>query len=408
MPDEPALQTVTRGSERAGASHPGRTLSEVDEDQDEEEVGLEPPLERTTPSSRPALSELSAAHPAPSELGAGAPLGNEDLRAAVEQKRLEVANLRLRQELAALTAEAAGEAPEVPIPIEGTSLPIHKRGASTQLIGPPMKIPRIGSPKKFSGESLEELTGYADWWAIQWDHPDWAPFGWTHRIMTAATALEGRALTAWSARKRTPVVWKEFLDFQRDLIRAPANRTADAINGIWRYRQKDGQSATQVWTDLVRLRQEVPELTAEARRAWELLLALKPEVRLAVQAELPTIDNEGLILETAQRHEELLRTRREGKQKESYAAAVGKQTPSRSGAASTSSGRRSNPPAPAKQAGSKPKKATSDQPQPQGEGCFVCGELGHRARDCPQKATSKGSARVSADKGTEKQTPGKK
>src|ERR1700754_1579429 len=80
MPDEPALQTVTRGSERAGASHPGRTLSEVDEDQDEEEGGLEPPLERTTPSSRPALSDL----------GAGAPLGNEDLRAAVEQKRLEV------------------------------------------------------------------------------------------------------------------------------------------------------------------------------------------------------------------------------------------------------------------------------------------------------------------------------
>ena len=65
-----------------------------------------------------------------------------------------------RDLLAAAGAELEGEIPENPVEIEGSKLPVRKRGASTQLIQHQLKMPRVVNPNGFSGESLEELTVY--------------------------------------------------------------------------------------------------------------------------------------------------------------------------------------------------------------------------------------------------------
>jgi hypothetical protein len=59
--------------------------------------------------------------------------------------------------------------------------------------------------------------------------------------------------------------------------------------------------------ELARLRQDVTRLSEEQRHTWELLLALKPDIRLAVMRELREIKTEELVLRAAQRHEELLK-----------------------------------------------------------------------------------------------------
>ena len=150
-----------------------------------------------------------------------------------------VADLRLTQELRDLEAKLEGNIPNNPVEIVGTSLPIRKRVAPSQLTGPQLKMPRFGKPKGFSGASLEELTEHADWWRTQWDHPEWIPFDWEYRVLIAASSLSGYALQIWSIRTATPTTQEAYLEFQRNVIRAPTNRIANVIRRIQRFRARD-------------------------------------------------------------------------------------------------------------------------------------------------------------------------
>ena len=389
LPARERLSPTIAGPSHAGSHQPFVAEDEGQEEEyEEEEQGLPP----QTPTSSIRTSQMGG----PSLLA----LANSELLAEVQRKRQAVTALRLQQELASLNAEIEGQEPEVPIEIAGTTLPVRKRPASMQLTGR-QKMPKVSNPKTYSGESLEELTEYAAFWQVQYEHPDFEPFDDGDRIKTAATALRGYALQRWSKRTETPETWDEYLEYQRALIRAPANRMSDAIRGIWHFRPREGQTAQQILADLVKLRAEIRPLSDEERRAWELLMALRLELRLKVQGELPTIETEDQVLRSAQRQEELLFAMAKGKGKETYADAAGKQPPSKPKAGAPLA-KKWAPPTPQKAGvGSSKKERTTPSSN---SGCFVCGDKGHLARDCPKKATSKGIASISSSK-SEKPKP---
>ncbi len=367
--------------------------NEGDEGEEDEEEDQGPPSRTPTSSVRTSLRSA----PAP------LPPASSALLAEVQRKRQEVADLRLARELDALNDEIEGREPEQPVEITGTMLPVRKRQASVQLSGHPTKMPKIHNAKTYSGESLEELSQYAAWWKIQWQHPDYNSYDDAIRIATAALSLTGYALEKWSQRTTPLDTWDEYLEYQRGLIRAPANRMSDALRGVWRFRQKEGQSVQRVLAELVKLRAEITPLTDEQRRAWELLLALRLELRLAVQGELPTIETEEQVLTSAQRQEELLAVPNKGKGKETYADATGKQPPSKPKAGAPPARK----PASATLHKTGPGASKKERTTPGNYACFVCGEEGHIAKDCPKRAASKGSASVSTSK-QEKSKPQKK
>ena len=301
-----------------------------------------------------------------------------------------MALLRQQQELQQLEAELRGEAPEHPVEIAGTSLPTRKRPASTAIEGSSFsKMLKLHPNISFTGESLEELNEFANGWRTLWDHPQWAVPD-SEKIAYAAISLKGTALTRWSSRTVQPATWDKFLDTLRSYVRDPANRMADAMKGIWRYHHKDGKTVRDVLDDLVKFRTDIPEMSGEQRHAWELLLAIKPEIRSRVQQELPSIDTEDQVLRSAHRHEELLQSAPKDKGKaRDYAGAV-KHTPSKRPSAPA----RANPPR--SSTGTAEKQGTPAS-QPKDLVCWTCNKPGHYSSNCPQ-AGSKGSASVSADK----------
>ena len=322
--------------------------------------------------------------------------------AELEHLRREVTLRRSHQEAAALRAELAGQLPDHPIEIAGTALPYRKRSASDVLANP-AKTPRFGKEVEFSGESLEELQDYVNYWKTTFEHPSWTAFSWLIRVSTAAAYLRGRAISIWSNRDTTdsPETWPEYVEFLRSIVRAPANRTADAVRGIWRYHIKDNVSVRDVLDDLVSLRANIPPLTEEQRHAWELLFALKPEIRSEVQKELPEIESEEQVLRSAQRHEELLKSQNKGKSRD-YAAVVKQPASSRT---ASSAPKRYTTTQPVKKAAVAPKRDYNDKPKGV---CWNCLEPGHNAGACPKKAESKSAASATVAKRKEKSGQPKK
>jgi hypothetical protein len=332
---------------------------------------------------------------------------NSTLTAEIQHYERLVALQRRKARLAALQAEYRGEHVDDPVVITGTELPVRKRPASMVMESGSLKIPRIGKEATFAGESAEELKQYVDYWKTAFEHPSWAPHTWSMRISTAAACLVKRALSMWSNRKEEPSTWEEYLEFLRSMIQSPANRMARAIRHIWRFRQKEDQSVREVLDNLIQLRADIPELSAEERRAWELLMALRPEISSEVQRELPEITSEDQVLQVAQRHEERLRATKKG----SYAAVVPKQS---AGSHSASAQHKKSGP-PQQKSGAKPSSGKSSRPADDTTKCYKCNEFGHFAYACPQNAGSSSGARVvvgnprrDADKKKESSGPPKK
>ena len=82
------------------------------------------------------------------------------------------------------------------------------------------------------------------------------------------------------------------MDFQRIIIQNLANRIANVLRDIQRYRQRDGQTVREVLDELTKLRGDIPPLVDEERRTQELLFTIRLEIRTKVQRELPQIISE--------------------------------------------------------------------------------------------------------------------
>ncbi len=226
-----------------------------------------------------ATSELSAAN-----------LDVDAIDAEHERMKRLVLAQRKQKEIALLKAEFRGEEVNDPVEIEGSTLPVRKRPASLGLYSGHPKHLKIAPRKKLSATSLGELQEYLNEWRLIFDlDPDLSD---DVRIRQAATELAETAASTWlrEPRETKPTT------FLRNVVQDPANRMPTALSQLWRYRQKDGQSVREVQEELVRLGQDVTRLTEEQRHAWELLLAFKPGVRLAVMLEVREIESEELIL----------------------------------------------------------------------------------------------------------------
>jgi hypothetical protein len=234
------------------------------------------------------------------------------LTAEIQHYERLVALKRRRERLAALRAEYHNEHVEEPVEIAGTELPVRKRPASMVIESGSLKIPRIGKEATFAGESAEELKQYVDYWKTAFEHPSWVPHASSIRISTAAACLVRRALSMWSNRKREPTTWEEYLEFLRSMIQSPANRMERAIRNLWHCRQREDQSVQELLDKLIQLRADIPKLSEEETHAWELLMALRPEISSEVQRELPIIISEDQVFQVAQRHEERLRLAKKG------------------------------------------------------------------------------------------------
>jgi hypothetical protein len=82
----------------------------------------------------------------------------ETTEAAHARLAAQVAAKRRLEEIESMRAEIAGEIPENPVRIEGTSLPIRKRSAT--ILESPSKQPRLDNPPNFHGKSLKELQTF--------------------------------------------------------------------------------------------------------------------------------------------------------------------------------------------------------------------------------------------------------
>jgi hypothetical protein len=158
------------------------------------------------------------------------------LMAQVKQKRMIA-------EVASMQQEIAGDTPTNYVAIEGTSLPYHKRHASSYSEPLLPKHIKLGEPPSFSGTSVKELQTYEVGWKNQFKAmPELAGDDYSSRIATAATYLKGVAAEAWARNKTTFTKWEDYIRFLRGVLADPATRKSDALLRLATKTQKDTQT----------------------------------------------------------------------------------------------------------------------------------------------------------------------
>jgi hypothetical protein len=305
-------------------------------------------------------------------------------------------------DIEALRLEIAGETPDNPVEIAGTTLPTRKRPAPAHAESPPTKYLKMGEPPSFHGKDVKELQIYEIAWGNRFvAMGECTSEAWVPRIAFAATFLKSTAAAAWSRKVNSSSTfpfteWEEYMAFLRGIVADPATRKSEAIMSLSTLRQKDGQTVRELLAEVERLERDVPPMTDEEREAWTLLNSLKPALRTEVMRENREITTRELVLTTAQRHEELSKQLSKSTSQSNRGA-----TSSNRGASAS----QSKPPA----TDNESKKGTEGtKPRPTRAAfkgnCNNCGKLGHKAVHC-KSAPNDSSGRPaveSADKGKER------
>jgi hypothetical protein len=231
----------------------------------------------------------------------------------LEILREQVRLLREEREIQALRDELAGEEPEFPVEIPGTTLPIRKRRRGESDVEAQREEQFLRSLERretpaFKGESQKELSSFL----VGWDNifkgrRDVPQEFWRERILRAGVRLRGDAAVAWKALgEDIPVDWRSFETFLRGTLSDPAVRMAEALQTLYRLEQRSDQTVKELEYEIESLEQDIPEMTEEEKRAWILLLALKPTLRTSVLSEHKDITSRSQVMASAARHEQAL------------------------------------------------------------------------------------------------------
>jgi hypothetical protein len=305
-----------------------------------------------------------------------------------------LAKRRIVEEIEDMRRQLAGEAPAS----QTESAAGRKRAVSST--AETSEAHRSFYPEKstpiFEGKTLKDVTIFKTRWEIQFaaivPPPDER-----RRVAIAATGLRGMALESWGRRTEPIETWDEFIEWCRNLVQDPANRTLNAYIRLKHAQQRKGQSVRDFVNYIEEQEKDIPdEEDNRLRKAWTLLTGLDDDIRQGVLRENKDITSREQVIVAAQRQEELLRRREKREEKRDETP----QTPSRRGTR-PSQGRQ--PSTSSQTSGTRGKEEKSSREETTPRRCFKCQKPGHIAKDCPS-----GDRKDRPSSTSESPTPSKK
>ena len=314
----------------------------------------------------------------------------ETLKQRYERLKAEVAIRRMQREVEAMEREIASDIPAPRIGDAGPSVAGHKRGVSNSAeVSDPQRnfFYRPKSPPIFEGKTLKEVSTFKARWDVQF--AAMPPMDESKRVAVAATGLRGLPLESWGRKTQAVDTWDGFVDWCRNLVKDPANRTMHAYLKLKEAKQRKTQSVRDFVSYIEEQEKDIPDEQDDTlRKAWSLLVGLDEDIRRGVMIEHKQITSREQVIIAAQRQEELLRNTRDGRE---------------DATASQTSGKRSARPPRERSSGTFMKPLTIRQKEerlsrPESDRrCYNCHKLGHIARDCTHasKVERKGSASAS-------------
>ena len=375
--------------------------------------GARASTERRSNASRRAPSEEASVEDAGPAAPSRTPSPTVDEDTDEEHAELlrQVRAQRKQKEIEALKAELAGEDPAVDVEIPGVSLPIrkhrrHSSDADESSERAFLRSLKLSDTPVFHGKSQRELQTFnIGWKNIFRGHETAKPKYWTARINLVGQRLRGDAAVAWFKNKETYVSWETFLNFLRTTLADPAVRMAEALQALYSFKQGEHQRVRELVTEIERLEEDIPEMSEEVRKAWILLLAVKPATRTSVLSEHKEITSREQVLASASRHEQAQSL------EDATRTKVTRTTHHETTRQETNANR--NPPAPKAPERSTtttttysgPRKveeqshtrvaersqAPPSQSNSSGGRCYKCNGVGHYQNNCPNNRTSSNS-----------------
>jgi hypothetical protein len=217
----------------------------------------------------------------------------------LEQRRTEVLERRVREQLVELETELAGGARASNTALSGgeqdpPSRTVSESGSSkAQALPPP-----IYAAASF-GELRKHIQGAVVYFDAIGEHDE------SRRIAVAASYCREKALSQWTRLNEKPRTWSHYKKVLGDMIQDPVNRMGSALLALKRLQQREHQSVRELLSYIEELEEDIPELSVEEQRAWALLNALHSGLRAAVLREERVIRTRDQVVSTAQRLQEL-------------------------------------------------------------------------------------------------------
>jgi hypothetical protein len=267
-------------------------------------VGVQADIRRAPHANRRGVNDDS---PAPPSRDSTIEEEEEDEHAVLTRL---VRARRKEQEVEAMRAELAGEVPEVPVEIDGVSLPVlkRKRVASDEEATRErdfLRSLKLADCPVFHGKSQRELQDFnIRWKNVFRGRLNVPPRFWTERINLVGQRLKGDAAVAWNRNDEVYTSWDQFLAFLRTTLADPAVRMAEALQALYRFEQGENQKVRELLIEIERLEEDIPPMSEEERKAWVLLLAVKPAIRTSVLSEHKEITSREQVLASAARHKQ--------------------------------------------------------------------------------------------------------
>lgn len=370
----------TRNARRSATIEPGMEEHQV---QGSDETIAGPSLvaiEQGAPS-------LLSAGETPSPIPGGD--GFDALRLRHAEVKRKLAQRRLEQEMQAMEQELQGQEPTQYVEVAGTTLPNRKRAVSVSRLEDAhlTKIVKLAQPPSFTGKVIEDLRKYdIGWKKIFKTMPHIADNEYANRVRTAATFLKDRAEEAWERDDPEFTKWDDYITYLKGIIATPAIRKSQALMQLAETKQRPGQSVRDLLTKIEVTEADIPQMTEDEQKAWILLNALSPALRAEVMHEFKEIQSREQVLNSAQRHEEVIRQRNKSEAPKTQPVTAQITTTTRTYHRGTHRGRsrtatQSQDPATNdskqgdKQTDTKDKEKSKDS-------CGYCRKPGHKTSDC--------------------------